>query len=407
MTERPDPNPYWSRTVRDRWFFAFLTVSTLGLVWVVWPYVYDILFAAVTVAVTWPIFERLNRLFRGRRLVASVATTLLLGIVVFGPLAYLLYLFYWEARTVTDLVVEFLQTTDSTWLEDQLESSLVWIGEYSEEARDWLEAQLGRGDDPEIDGIASQWQGYVLSGLQDIAAGLPGVVRDVAGGIFTYSIHLLIFLFTLLTLYVEGPRILKVIKNLSPMDDRYEEQLFATFAEISSNMVVGSVATAAIQGVVAAFGFWVVGIDRVLFLGICTAVFSFMPIVGTLIIWLPISIYLGVTGSWQAATFLALYSLFVTGTVDNVLRPFFVRGATDIHPMLVFLAVFGGMYWLGVPGVLIGPLLVAFFLALYGIYVEDYLGEIPEEAVAGPGPLERARALLDRVARWLSSRRGA
>ncbi len=71
---------------------------------------------------------------------------------------------------------------------------------------------------------------------------------------------------------------------------------------------------------------------------------------------------------------LLLWSVTVTGTTDNLLRPFFMRGSSDIHPLLLFFAVFGGMYWMGVTGVLVGPVVIAFFLTLAHI-LQEHLEE--------------------------------
>jgi hypothetical protein len=70
-----------------------------------------------------------------------------------------------------------------------------------------------------------------------------------------------------------------------------------------------------------------------------------------------------------------------------------MRGRTNIHPLLIFLAVFGGIGWLGLPGALIGPVMVAFFLALYLIYAEDYLGQVPAELV----PSDRSASWTGRL----------
>ena len=98
---------------------------------------------------------------------------------------------------------------------------------------------------------------------------------------------------------------------------------------------------------------------------------------------------------WGWAIFVVVWSIVFTGTVDNLARPLFMRGSTDIHPLLVFLSVFGGMYWMGIPGVLVGPVIVAFFLALYTIYLQDFLGfSDSEEDDDTPGMLSNWMAKL-------------
>jgi len=241
------------------------------------------------------------------------------------------------------------------------------------------------------------FQRGLLSVLQAAGTTLPGILNTVV----TVSIHTVIFLFGVVALYMEGPRVLEAGKRLSPMDDTYEDRLFHVFGEFANNMVIGSLATAGIQGVIATIGYVIVGVEQAIFLGLLTSIMGFVPIVGTLVVWLPVSIYVGLNVGWGWGLFLALYSLVFTGTIDNLLRPLFMRGQTDIHPFLVFLAVFGGMSWMGISGVLVGPVLVAFFLALYTIFKQDFLGEPPEPAPPVTSPwMDR----LARLQRWAVGR---
>ena len=77
-----EPEDYWSRGVKDGWFFAALALSTLAMVWLFWPYLYVMLFAAVTVVVCWPAYQRILKWCGGRALLASIVTTLALGLLV-------------------------------------------------------------------------------------------------------------------------------------------------------------------------------------------------------------------------------------------------------------------------------------------------------------------------------------
>src|SRR5690606_26527594 len=113
---------------------------------------------------------------------------------------------------------------------------------------------------------------------------LGGWIPTLVATTFSLSIDLVIFLFAVVTLFIEGPRFLDFARRLSPIDDRYEARLFEVFRELSNNLVVGSLATGALQGVVAAIGFAIAGVERVIFLGILTAVFSFVPLLGTAVV---------------------------------------------------------------------------------------------------------------------------
>lgn len=447
-----EPDEVWSQRVRDRWFYATLALSFASVTVLFWPYLYVLLFSAVTVVVCWPAYAWLLKRCGGRELLASVLTTLLLGLLVFGPLALVLVLFALETQSVIAQAIVFVQTGElQVLLDDALKAlelppwvlallpempSSSFLGELgpgtSLEPLPEMKAVPSIADDlvrvsaatgPQAVGgpvwgeivhrsadrealrLAAEatpggginvwlarlslieedlWSGAqnaTLSALRFAGSGIPGAIQAVVN----LSIDSVIYVFAVVTLFTRGPYLLTAIKRLSPLDDRYEERLFSVFGEFSRNLVVGSVATAGIQGLIAGIGYGIAGVGNVLFLAILTGIGSFVPVVGTVVVWIPVVLYLVVQGSYGMAIFLAIWSMVLVGGIDNVLKPLFMRGNTDIHPLLVFLAVFGGLYWMGLSGLFVGPVLVAFFLALYTIYEVDFLGIEPETEDEEPG----------------------
>lgn len=377
-------NGPWTQETRDRWFFGALAASTLAVLYLFSTFMYVLLFALVVVVVTLPFYQRMLRLTRGRSALAAALTTLVLAIAIFGPIGFLVYLFVQEAIALIQVGVEFVNSGKlAGWI-----GYLLSLPE-SELVPDWIQEQIP--DDFDLQkSVMGPLQDAVLTVLNATGSAVPALLSTTMGA----SIDAVIFVFAVITLYMEGPRILRVVQNLSPMDDAYEERLFDVFQEFANNLVVGALATAVVQGVVAGIGYQIAGVERVIFFAILTGVFSFVPIVGTLVIWVPLSIMVAVQHGLGWGLFLAGWSIVFTAQVDSIVRPMFMRGRTNIHPLLIFLAVFGGMAWMGLPGALVGPVLVAFFLALYTIYVHDYLGHPPEES---PAMVGGARAALARL----------
>jgi predicted PurR-regulated permease PerM len=99
------------------------------------------------------------------------------------------------------------------------------------------------------------------------------------------------------------------------------------------------------------------------------AFLSFIPVGGTALIWLPASILLFIQGA-IAKGFILLGFGFIISMVDNLLRPFFISSRTNIHPLLLFFAVLGGVDAFGLIGLVAGPLIVTLFLTLIEIYVQ-------------------------------------
>lgn len=363
MTERTS----WSKQTRDRWFLGALLLSAAALAYLLSPFLYVLLFAAVAVVVTWPVYQRICRFTGGRRGLAAVLSTLLLLVVILGPMAAIVYLFVLEAVDVASSAVAFVQDGGIQRTLDQLdELRTTRIGGW---VTQWLPAASDR------DSAIASLQAAVLAGLNTLVGVTPLIAASTANALIDAAI----LLFAVPSLYLHGPRLVQGARNLSPLEDDYERRLIDVFAELSHAVVVGSLATAAVQGVVAAVGYAIAGVERVVFMGILTALFSFVPVIGTAAVWVPLAIYVGATTSVGWGLFVAVWSLAFTGTVDNVVKPFLLRGSSDIHPLLVFLAVLGGLAWFGLPGLLLGPVIVAAFLALYTLYARDFLG-IPEDA---------------------------
>jgi predicted PurR-regulated permease PerM len=119
-----------------------------------------------------------------------------------------------------------------------------------------------------------------------------------------------------------------------------------------------------VQGTVATLGYWIAGVPRPLLFGLITLFASFIPSVGTGIVGLPIAGALLLSGHYLAGGFLAVWTLLVTGTIDNVLKPLLARHGVQLHGGVVFFSMIGGILAYGALGLLIGPLTVSLVLAL-------------------------------------------
>ena len=362
---------YWDQKTKDRWFFAFFVVTIVAVAALFWPYLWALLFSAVVAVVSWPMFTWFESKLGQRRTLAALLTVISLFFVVLGPLATVGWLFVTEAIKVTSEANAFFAGGQFDAIADDLSQR---SPPQVLAARAWIETWLPEGILPPEGSVApamAEWlRSSALGTLKSVGGALPAMLE----GVFGFGLDFVIFVFALGTLYMEGPRLLTALMHLSPMEDRYERKLFAVFQELANNMVLATLITAIIQGVVSGVAFHICGLRSAVFLGVLAGVCSFIPLAGTGIIWIPCAVVVGFTQGWGWALFLAIYSLVFTGSVDNVVKPLVMRGSIRIHPLLIFLAVFGGLAWFGPVGFLVGPLTVAFFLAAYTIYMDEYLG---------------------------------
>ncbi len=127
-----------------------------------------------------------------------------------------------------------------------------------------------------------------------------------------------------------------------------------------------------IQGVFAAAGYWFFGVKDWALWGFFTGVFAFFPLVGTMIIWVPLVLFLFATGVVWPAFWLTLYSFFITGNVDYVARMTLMKKLGNVHPLITVLGVIVGLNLFGFMGLIFGPLLVSYFIVLIKIYLNEF-----------------------------------
>ena len=186
----------------------------------------------------------------------------------------------------------------------------------------------------------------------------------------------------------DGPGMIRTIMRLSPLDDRYEQQLIDQFTSLSRAIVLATVLSAVVQGLLASVGYWLAGFDSIFLLMLLTMLFAMIPFVGPAAVWLPAALWLLATGRTVAGVLLIIYGAGVVSMVDNLIRPMILQGRSNLHPLLALLSVLGGVQVLGPIGIFIGPMVVAFLQTLLKMFHAEMeaMG-----AVAKPETIEAAR----------------
>jgi predicted PurR-regulated permease PerM len=195
-----------------------------------------------------------------------------------------------------------------------------------------------------------------------------GYLRDNVGGavggvtsVLITSLLTTIFLYFLLR---HGEDWINRLAVLTPLDPLVTASLVQKVHHSVVANVNGVLAVALGQGLFLSLGFWFVGVRSPMLWGAIGGLASIIPVVGSPLVWIPVVIAFVFMGSYWKALLLGLWSAFVVGSVDNVLRPFVVRAQDKQHPMLIALAAIGGTYAFGVLGILLGPLVVSLIAAL-------------------------------------------
>lgn len=198
---------------------------------------------------------------------------------------------------------------------------------------------------------------------------LPGLVSATAGTLIDVFI-----LYFLLFFMLTGARSLEQkVKAYLPFKDENNKLLTDELKNMTISNSVGIPVLGVLQAVVAFIGYLIFGVDEPFFWAVLTGLCSLLPIVGTLIVWIPLSIYLYVQGlHWQCFALLAYGGIVITN-IDNVFRIMVQKRIGDVHPLVTTLGVVVGLNLFGFVGLIFGPLLVSYFILLLRIYQNEYL----------------------------------
>jgi predicted PurR-regulated permease PerM len=355
----PEQRGPWSQRTKDRWFLILLAVVTVLVLRLALPYAAVLMFASVVAIVTYPVYRRIHE-WTDRPTLSAILTTSLFGIVVIIPMTWMATAFARQAVELGQKGVDFMQTGGLDAAVDQFHAG-------------WSQLVPASLTDVAPDGtevLTSGLQSGVLSGLTVLTNSVPQIVATTAG----IGVDTVVFVVAVATLYVQGPAVLGVIRDLAPLDEEYVDTLFGLFQDLSRRVVTGTAVTAMTQGLVATAGYAIAGVEGLVFWGMLTSLFALVPVVGSTIVYLPLCLLTFINRGVGWALFLLAWNLMFTSQIDNVLRPFFLRGENNVHPLIVFVAVLGGLAWLGVPGALVGPIIVVVFAALLIIFRRDFLG---------------------------------
>ena len=330
------------RIIEYVFFFLILAASGYMLWQVFSPFISALALSMIIVTICYPLYEFIERrVYHNNSSLAAALTTLIVVIVGIIPLVFISSIFLRE-------LVSFYQTLGNGQelsIEQYLATAENTIKIYVPEFELNLTEQL------------KQSAGWFVSNIGTIFAG-------------TITTIFLIFISLIGAFYFfkDGKRLLGFITKISPLPDKEDQIIFSRLAKAMRAVTMGVVLVSLIQGVLAAIGFMIFGIERAVLWGAIAAILSMIPGVGTIVIMVPAIIYLFITGSVVGAIGLAVWAIAIVILVDNILAPQLMSRGHNMHPFLVLLSVLGGISMFGPIGFIVGPVIVTLFIVLLEIY---------------------------------------
>ena len=327
------------------------------------PFLLPICLSVILATLCFPVFDWTCQRLKSRRSWAALLTCVGVTAVIIVPFVVLVILL---AGQMAEVYQQFQAKLDSgEWqellnLQDNpfFKPLTDWIGQY-------------------IDLESLDLMGSLGASLQQVSLFFLRQSTSIVSGLFRVIMNFLIMLFCMFFIFRDGEYFTEMLKSLTPLAESYRQLIINTFQEVAKATVIGTLLTAVAQGVSGGLLYWILGIPNALLWGCLTALFSLLPVVGTGIVWGPWAIYFFLTDSPIQGIILVIGGVLI-GMMDNVIRALFIEGKSEMHTLIVFLSIMGGIGYFGLVGMIFGPIIVALGLTFLELYKREFQPSVAE-----------------------------
>jgi len=206
---------------------------------------------------------------------------------------------------------------------------------------------------------------------------LTGLAATVIPGFLTATLNIaadVLVLYFVLYFMLSNARVFeKTVRDNMPFNDENDQLLLTELKSQTISNAIGIPVLAVLQAITAFIGYLILGVDEPFFWAVITGIMSVIPVVGTTIVWIPLSVFLYVGGHQWAGIALFVFGAAVITNIDNLFRFVVQKKIGDIHPLITFFGVIVGLSVFGFVGLIFGPLLISYFLLLVKIYQKEYV----------------------------------
>ncbi len=325
-------------------FFLFLFWGIFLILFFIFkPFLNPLVLSLSLAIVFYPLYQRLLKVVRGRETIAAFLTVIIIFASVGIPLLVIGGMLFNEAR---GLYVSLISQ------------------------------DMGSGFTTEITAVIQRYVNFISPtttvDLSEYAKYTLGWAVNNLNSFFSSFFHIalffLIMIFSLFYLLKDGKRLRETYMKFSPLSNVHDETILIRIAGAISTVIKGSLIIACLQGILAGFGTWMAGVPNPMIWGVCAAIASLIPGVGTPLVIIPAIGYLFFVGHIPQAIGLLIWEIAIVSTVDNFLSPHLIERGLKIHPFFILISILGGIMFFGPVGFILGPVALAFFFALIDIY---------------------------------------
>ena len=199
-----------------------------------------------------------------------------------------------------------------------------------------------------------------------------GTAQFVATFLGRFFVGLLVMVFSLYYFLADGPVMIRALVRLLPLDQRYTQQLVEQFANVTRAVVVATLLSAIIQGLLAGLGFYLAGFPSIFLLTVLATLLAMVPFIGPPLVWVPACLWLFFyEDRTTAAVLLAISARRSSRRSTTSSSRWCSTAARICIRFLALLSVLGGVQALGLIGIFVGPMVVAFLQTLLNLLHDE------------------------------------
>jgi predicted PurR-regulated permease PerM len=327
----------------EKYFFALTIVTALVLTFfLLQPFGTYLVLAGILTYYLGPLKRYLRRYMRSEALCAAILVVLVVLLVV-APSIY-----------VTTHLVSQVSSAYNDFKEAR-------IGE-----------RLGRFVQQKT-GREIEFYRIFLNLLESARNFLVGSAPNLLGSLTSLVVGLFIMFFVIYYALQESGELGRRLARLIPLEAGLKDKMLEEIRGVLEGVLYGQVITAVVVGALEGIGFLIFGVGNAIFWAVMMMILSFIPVLGTPLVWVPAGIYLIVEGHLGRGLGLLIYSTIAVVYVDNFLKPRLISDKSRIHPIIILIGVLGGLELFGFIGLVIGPLVLALLIRMLVFYEEVYL----------------------------------
>ena len=347
-----------AKTNSPKVFLIVLLGILLLLTALFWPYLSSIILALLLAGPFFPLFKKLKTRLKNRESLAALLMVLFIFLILVVPIS-------WLISTISAQAFDFyMQTKDGMTLlkiDEFLKGDSIWVPKIDQVAQ-MLNLKITAQSIKDL---------FIFTG-KNIGLLLAKQINSIASNLINFLIQFFLMIFMIYYIFRDGARLKQYILEIIPFPVNQQELIIEKFRETGKALFIGNALSGAVQGICGGFGFFIFGLGSPFLWGTAIAFFAFLPILGASAIYLPAGIVLLIQGpTWKAIAFL-IFNILYSSLMEYVIKPRLIGEKININPVLLFIAILGGIKLFGLLGIIYGPLIITVFFTIISIYKNEY-----------------------------------